>query len=193
MLLLVSIFLVVAVARPSKQPSGVTPFASALKAAAHNCHGAVGDLIFWLRAPSQLSPTQELQGLASLSRCSLALHDAQTALPFVQRYVAVAQQLHGSSSVEAAVALKDLSRAFSLGLRDLDGARLAISAALSIMHENGLSADERYYTMLLQLANVRRAVAGQCRNSDCLLKEEESLLALAEATVSSFHISVSSF
>ncbi len=87
------------------------------------------------------------------SGCYRCLLDFKTALPLVQRWVVLEQELAGPRSLRHAQALQDLC-IVQRGLKDFVAAGKAIKEALAIMEELGLQRHEGYGSMLLDLGGL---------------------------------------
>jgi hypothetical protein len=102
----------------------------------------------------KLPAQQEYQAVARLSDCYRCLLDFKAALPHVQRWVVLAQQLFGPRSDGHAQALKGLCMV-QAGLKAFPAARKAISEAVVIMR-NWACKDEEYGSMLVVLGGLDR-------------------------------------
>jgi tetratricopeptide (TPR) repeat protein len=120
---------------------------------AGNYRGAVSLLQPLLK--EKLSPQQERDVVMWLSSCYRSLNDYKAALPHAQRGVVLVQEVHGSRSLNHALALKGLC-IVQCGLKDFIAARKTIAEALAIMGERALQQDEHYGGMLAVQGDLDR-------------------------------------
>jgi tetratricopeptide (TPR) repeat protein len=120
---------------------------------AGNYRGALKLLRPFFLAREKLSPQQERNVLVLTSGCYCLLLDFKAALPLVQRWVVLDQQLAGPRSQRHAKALQQLCMVHR-GLKDFVAASKAIKEALAIMEELGLQHHEGYGSMLLVLGGL---------------------------------------